>query len=265
MTRVKNPLILAQICADHGIWHPEVMLSAPEDQTGWLMKKRGGAGGGHISIARQRSTSMPEHYFQRQVGGDNCSALFIADGKNAEMIGLSAQWAAPTRAQPFRYGGAVGPIALAAPMIEKILGAITSLTRRFGLVGLNSADFLIDGEDAWLIEINARPGATLDIFDSPGNPLIVRHVAACDGRLAPYSADPLIKAARIVYAPSAMTTRDRIEWPDWSADRPVPGAPISAGDPLCTVFATGPTVEFARSCVEERARRIIALVENAAA
>ena len=42
-----------------------------------------------------------------------------------------------------------------------------SLARSLGLRGLNSADFLIEGDNAWLIEINPRPGATLDLFDSP--------------------------------------------------------------------------------------------------
>jgi uncharacterized protein len=264
MARAKDPLALAELCADCGISHPEIRLSAPADQTGWLVKKRGGAGGGHVSVAK-RSAAAPEHYFQRRTAGDSCSALFIADGKMVEMIGLSAQWTAPTRSQPFRYGGAVGPIVLAKAQTEAVCRAVASLTRRLGLVGLNSADFLIDGQSTWLVEINPRPGATLDVFDSAGGPLVETHIAACQGRLTQYSHDASIRAARIVYAPSAMTTRDLIDWPDWSADRPAPGALILNGDPLCTVFATGPTAEMARSCVEERARSIVALVGNAAA
>ena len=44
--------------------------------------------------------------------------------------------------------------------------AVERLTEAFGIKGLASADFLVDGENCHLLEINPRPGATLDIFDS---------------------------------------------------------------------------------------------------
>ncbi|RUT92049.1 hypothetical protein EOD12_35280, partial [Mesorhizobium sp. M7A.T.Ca.TU.009.02.1.1] len=49
-------------------------------------------------------------------------------------------------------------------------------SRRAGLVGLCSAD-LIRGPDGYkFIEINPRPGATLDIFDDVDAPLIEAHL-----------------------------------------------------------------------------------------
>jgi methenyltetrahydromethanopterin cyclohydrolase len=69
------------------------------------------------------------------------------------------------------------------------------------LVGLNSADFLVDGERFWLLEINPRPGATLDIFETTDESLFAQHMAACAGKLATASRHPSgAKAAEIVYA-----------------------------------------------------------------
>ena len=265
MARAKNPWSLARLCAECGVLHPEIAAQAPSDPTGWLVKKRGGSGGAHIHDATPDDRGAPGHYFQRRISGEGCSALFAADGESAEIIGLSAQWTAPTRLQPFRYGGAVGPISLPPAQTKIITHTIRSLTPRLGLVGLNSADFIVDGEAVWLLEINARLGATLDVFDSFDGGLTKRHIAACEGRLTPHAPAGPIKAAAIVYAPGDIVVRDSVGWPAWAADRSMTGIRISSGEPLCTVFATGPTVDLARSCVAERARSIVALMGAAAA
>jgi predicted ATP-grasp superfamily ATP-dependent carboligase len=69
-------------------------------------------------------------------------------------------------------------------------------------------------------------------------------------------------AAEVVYAPRDVAPRSERNWPDWAVDRPAPGTRIAAGDPLCTTLASGATVELARICVGERARTIIAVVEE---
>ena len=61
------------------------------------------------------------------------------------------------------------------------------LARAIPLVGLNSADFLVDGDDFRLLEINPRPGATLDIFEPPKGSLFALHIAACEGELEPHA------------------------------------------------------------------------------
>ena len=42
-------------------------------------------------------------------------------------------------------------------------------------------------------------------------------------------------------------------WPDWTADRQSPGTSLAAGDPVCTVFARGPSAAAARAIVRSRA------------
>jgi uncharacterized protein len=264
LARAKDPLLLAQFCEANHVSHPSIALQPPDDPEGWLVKRRGGAGGAHIRAATRDDRASSNNYFQRRVGGQSISALFVADGKAAAIIGLSAQWTAPAPAAPFRYGGAAGPVEVGGAEGEEIFRAVACLARDFGLVGLNSADFLICADAVQLIEINPRPGATLDVFESIDDPLLGHHIRACEGRLTSPRPGSASKAAQVVYAPCDLVSRIEWEWPDWTADRPMPRTRISAGDPLCTVLASGATVDLARSCANERALRIIALAEESA-
>ena len=76
------------------------------------------------------------------------------------------QWTAPTPASPFRYGGAAGPVDIDPAQAEEIARSVAAIASELDLVGLNSADFLVSADAVWLIEINPRPGATLDVFES---------------------------------------------------------------------------------------------------
>ena len=173
------------------------------------------------------------------------------------------QWTAPTPASPFRYGGAAGPVDIDPAQAEEIARSVAVIASELDLVGLNSADFLVSTDAVWLIEINPRPGATLDVFESNEGLLFARHIAACEGHLTHASASFAFKAAEIVYAPYDIVVRRGGDWPDWAVDRSPAGTRIAAGDPLCTVLGSGATVDLARACASERARKIIALVQEA--
>jgi uncharacterized protein len=184
----------------------------------------------------------------------------LADGHSAMVLGFSAQWSSPAPEQPFRYGGAVQP----APLTRETAGALTSavqqLTSLISLVGLNSFDFLVDGRAFHLLEINPRPGATLDIFEPRGGAsMFAMHVEACRGIL-PDTPPTYGRAAAsaIVYADRDIPRIPFLSWPGWVGDRPIAGSSISAQSPLCTVFASAATAALARKLADRRARAILA-------
>jgi uncharacterized protein len=262
LKRAKDPLALAQMCERNSVRHPQVVFATPDEPEHWLTKRRGGAGGSHIATADASSSADPDSYFQRRVGGKSISALFLASKRKAVIIGLSMQWTAPTPTSPYRYGGAAGPVDVNPLQGEEIARVVAALAMDLDLVGLNSADFLVSDEAVWLIEINPRPGATLDVFESEKARLFARHIAACDGRLELASSKLGFKAAEIVYAAHDVVVRGRGDWPDWALDRSAAGTRIAAGDPFCTVLGSGATVELARACASERGLKIIALVQE---
>lgn len=260
VARIKDPTFLAVLCRRCGIPHPDTRPDLPNDAAGWLAKRSGGAGGTHIRIVAGERTAPEAYYFQRRVSGDPVSALVLADGHSAMILGFSAQWSSPAPEQPFRYGGAVQPAPLTRETAGALTGAVQQLTSLISLVGLNSFDFLVDGRAFHLLEINPRPGATLDIFEPRGGAsMFAMHVEACRGILP--DAPPTYgraAASAIVYADRDIPRIPFLSWPGWVGDRPIAGSSISAQSPLCTVFASAATAALARKLADRRARAILA-------
>jgi predicted ATP-grasp superfamily ATP-dependent carboligase len=243
------------LCRDCAVPHPEISLARPSDAAGWFAKRKGGAGGSHVVAAAERDANF---YYQRHAPGEPVSALFLADGKRARVLGFSSQWASPARHQPFRYGGAIRPALLARNVSDLLEDVVHEIARAIPLFGLCSADFLVDGDDFRLLEVNPRPGATLDIFEAPRSSLFALHMAACAGELAAQA--PSLagsSATAIAYGKHDMHV-PAFDWPEWSADRPHAGTLVKEGEPLCTVRATATGHAESRALIEQRLEMILA-------
>lgn len=203
-----------------------------------------------------RRAQCESRYFQRRIDGQNISALFMADGKEAHVVGFSRQWTSPTMDAPFRYGGAVRLRRFDRDHAAMIGSWLSGLTARAGVVGLCSADFIRNRDGYHLIEINPRPGATLDIFDTAQTPLIRAHVNACRGEPFELPRFDDSKASLVAYMTSSLAAFPKIDWPDWTADRQASGSRLERGDPVCTVFAGGRNAGAATQAVYARLRQL---------
>ena len=264
--RVKAPESFFAELARLGVPHPRTVTEPPTERTGWLAKRRGGGGGSHVAMAGHGRKPAPSDriYFQEKVEGRPVSALFVGDGARARVLGFSQQWTAPAQHSRWRYGGAVRPADLSPEFERRMTEAVERAAAAFQLKGLGSADFLVShGEnstnEARLLEINPRPGATLDIFDSDKEPLLGLHLAALLKHELP--AYPLrsagANAAAIVYATEPVLVSP-MTWPDWTADQPRCGEWIDKNRPICTVLARAETGAETRQLVEERIAMILA-------
>jgi uncharacterized protein len=260
---VKDPRRLAELLARLGLPHPETRTTPPQRQDGaWLRKAAGGAGGWHIAVAEG---AAPGCYFQRRVPGRPLSALFAANGARARVLGFSEQWVAAAADAPFRYGGCAGPVTPSPALVAAVTAACDALTAATGLVGLNSLDLMVEDEDFHVIEINPRPGATLDLFDGD-LPLWHIHLDAVAGRLpAPGMPSAAIRAAAILYAPETLAIPHDMAWPRWVSDRGPPGSCVPRGGPVCTVHAAGRSVAAARIMLARRSKELLARLTVATA
>jgi uncharacterized protein len=252
VARAKNPRALAALCVNLEIPHPEIAFASPPDAENWLVKRQGGGGGLHVRLAGEEEVS-PGEYFQRRVSGAPVSVLLLGDGNEAQILGASSQWTTPWPGVPFRFGGAVRPALDPAAGLAVLSDAARKIARALGLVGLNSVDFLADATSYHLIEVNPRPGATLDIFADAEGALFAAHMAACRGHLPER---PLVftkaAATAIAYAPHELPSMPGFVWPDWCKDRQRSGTSLRAGDPVCTIQAEAETAAAARALVAER-------------
>ena len=250
VARLKDPAAFAALCRTQRVPHPPTRATPPRDPSDWLVKRRGGAGGAHVHPAPGRSRGAI--YYQRRVPGHAISALVLANGRTAAVLGLSAQWSAPARDKPFRYGGALRPAAADPACAARLTDCAHRLAVAVGLRGLNSMDFMVHDEAFWLLEINPRPGATLDIFEPARGSLFALHVAACAGMLpARPPALPGAMAHAILYADRGLSLPS-ITWPDWTADRPRAATAVGRGQPICSVLARASTGADAKALLAGR-------------
>jgi predicted ATP-grasp superfamily ATP-dependent carboligase len=265
VARAKNPTGLFALLDTLGIAHPATQLAPPRDAGGWLSKRIGGSGGTHV-VPASSGESSPRRYFQRCLAGVPHSVLSVAASDGVHIVGISRQWTVGGGPRPYRYGGAVGPVQLPPPAEAAMRSAVARVSSALGLVGLVAFDFILAGEEPFLIEVNPRPSATLDVFDDTDGALFAAHLAACAGRPPQLPAQQGARAAAILYADQGPLTAAPLAWPEWTADRPAPGTRIPRYRPIATVFAGEATTEAAfdscRGRLDELAEMLYAQAPN---
>jgi uncharacterized protein len=246
IARAKDPTSFFPLLDDLAIPHPESRVSPPAHRDGWLSKRVGGSGGAHV-LACAAARSGKGRYFQRQLRGEPVSLLAVASREDLTIVGFSRQWTVGAEPRPYRYGGAAGPVLLQTVIEARMTETARALAGALGLIGLVSFDFLLADGIPQLLEVNPRPGATLDVFDDEAGSLFAAHVAACRGEAMALDPLPAIeaRAAGILYADRGSSIPDLAEWPPWTADRPMPGTRIPRHRPIATVFAAGETATAA--------------------
>ena len=254
LRRVRDPAILFPFLAARGFAAPETITSGqatagPLPTTGrWLLKPVA-SGGGHGIRAWRGEPPGPRHVLQEYMAGVPASAVFVADGRQAVLLGWSEQLHAPT---VFRYGGNVLPLEAPAATLEELRLLIHALTDRFGLIGLNGVDFVLQASRPAVVEVNPRYSASMELVErATGASMFALHLAACRGRLPEPSlahaalhadASPGFHGKAIVYARRSVTITASLEWLDRGVrDVPHPGDVIRKGRPICTVLAEGPS------------------------
>jgi predicted ATP-grasp superfamily ATP-dependent carboligase len=259
--RIKNPKTLARLCAELDIPHPEIRFDAPDQPKDWLAKRVGGSGGWHIRDATEQARAAGV-YFQKRVPGEPIGALAVGTGHAAEVIGWSSQWTQPIPDVPFRWAGAVQPAGMEPGLEALLYRKAVDLTIAAGIIGIASLDFLVDGRDWHLLEINPRPGGTLDIFDDCTGRLFEVHIEACRGRLIEPPRYVGAQASAIAFAEREIDSMPGVEWPAWCADLQAPGTRLDADAPVCTIRAAADHVATARRLVEERRRALLKMVHE---
>jgi predicted ATP-grasp superfamily ATP-dependent carboligase len=254
----KDPRTFFAALDDLDIAHPETQTSPPADPSGFISKRIGGSGGRHIRMCHGPQHLRPRRYFQRHMEGDRISAGAIFWGRSAtgshSLISLTRQWISPSADEAFRFGGCVSGPDVDDKIRATIIDAAERVATRFNLVGMASFDFIVSHARPHLLEVNPRPGASLDVLDDDEGYWFKAHVAACCETSIPQPHRPprFARAIAIAHADRGPLTLGDTPWPDWSADRGAPGTAVPTGAPLATVFAEAPTADAAEALARTR-------------
>jgi methenyltetrahydromethanopterin cyclohydrolase len=225
--------------------YPEVVFNAPECGDDWLLKPMQGQGGIGIKHYHADDESRAPFYWQKFQAGQSGSVLFLADGQQVQAVGFNSQW--PVRlseSQEFVFSGVVNNCDLAEAHKALITNWLEKMVPAFGLKGLNSLDFIHANDCSYVLEINPRPSASMQLYDQD---LLVGHIQTCKGAVGATSValspeiervkSPLWSGYQIVYTEHDLIIPDQFEWPEWCMDLPKPGDRCRAGQPICSIIA----------------------------
>lgn len=266
---VRDPLLLAQVFQEYGVRCPQVRdspVGLPRDGR-WIVKPRKSAGGRGIEVWDESAGARSEPvYYQERVDGILHSAVYVANGVESALLGVSRQFAG-RRDAPFVYRGSLGPLELAPTEMAEIGRVGDVVAKRFELRGLFGIDFILGEGVPWPIEVNPRYTASVEVLElATGCSFLALHRVACtEGRvevparlmnITRYVGKTMIFAERAFVFPDdpaeMVPPRDC-----WSiplvADIPSPGTTFQVGEPIMTVLAEG---ETPGACEEALAARV---------
>jgi predicted ATP-grasp superfamily ATP-dependent carboligase len=249
---------LRSFCLEEGIAFPPTIFAdedRPEGRGRWL-RKPVRSGGGH-GIAFWAGEPLDEgHLLQEHIEGLDCSAAFVANGRNCVLLGVTKQLIGREElgAQGFAWCGNILPPALPSrelgPLLEAVEDMAAKLTRRFGLQGVNGFDFVLARREGrlipYLVEVNPRYTASMELVEwAYGLNVFDAHVRSFDGKLPAFHLEEHLfprpssyHGKAIVYAKHEGTMPETAGWREkgWR-DIPFPGERITARHPICTVLA----------------------------
>jgi len=253
LRKVRNWPTLRSFCQEAGVPFPATLFvgEVPPKDGRWLLKPVRSGGGHGISFWPGEPLDAG-HLLQEHIEGLDCSAAFVADGRNCVLLGVTEQLIGREEmgARGFAWCGNILPLALPLPLLEAVEDVAAKLTRRFGLRGVNGFDFVLAHREGrlipYLVEVNPRYTASMELMEwAYGLNIFDLHVRSFEGELPSFSLREQLRQARfcgkgIVYAGKDVTMPETAGWrAKGRRDVPFAGERIEAGHPICTVLAQG--------------------------
>jgi len=247
LRKVRDPLALQELLRAAELNFPETKLcdgNSPGDGD-WLHKTGQGGNGSGVSLFNPQEIP-PDGYWQRRIEGTAGSALFVGNA----LMGITRQLI-----DEFQYSGTLAPWELPTTVTDELIRLGKMLSTQVGLVGLYGVDFVFDGARVWVIEVNPRTTAAVEVVERvTGINLLAEHVAAF-GIAVENSPQSRVPAAgkTILYAkhPLAVSRSlsDQLLAATGSldycqlADIPNAETQISPGEPILTLLADGSHID----------------------
>jgi len=205
--------------------HPETRFTPPKSTDGWLIKPKQGQGGvgvQHYSSDKQINETI---YWQKYQTGSVHSVLFLANGENINIVGFNTQWTS----QEFLFSGIINHCPIPDENKIKIITWLKQLTKIFNLCGLNSLDFIYYQHQTYILEINARIPASMQLYDAS---LLLSHIQNKLNTIKQQG----YTAYQIIYAKQTLHIPDNILWQQGCVDIPKSGQICQIGQPICGII-----------------------------
>jgi methenyltetrahydromethanopterin cyclohydrolase len=231
--------------------YPETVFVPPDNTDNWLIKPLRGQGGVGIRHWNTNLGLDSQVYWQKYQAGTQHSVLFLADGQHLQVIGFNTQWTTHDHSFPraawecsngtprhvemneFIFAGIINHCDLADSHKAQITNWLTKLVPAFALTGLNSLDFIHTNGNSFVLEINPRPPASMQLYDAD---LLRRHINV-GATLVAQPPQSGYTGYQIIYAQQDTRIPDGYIWENGVMDTPAAGAICHTGQPICSIIA----------------------------
>jgi len=273
IARMRDPLELQAVLASSSCQYPRTFASnqrLPQDKTRWLKKPIASAAGQGIHALNNTHTSSPDPtmIIQEQISGRSISVSFLMHPARTEVLGCTEQLLGhrELQANEFQYCGSIGPLRVPASINKQILELGHFLQHEYALRGLIGVDLILQDDQLWLIEINPRYTASMELFESQfDRSMIQLHLDSFSANPASFNR---IAHAKMHYGKAVLFARATTQIPNefqpmWQAalncqrptvaDLPAIGATVLAGHPLFTIFARSESAARTKAKLHQQA------------
>lgn len=239
------------------------------------------------SMDRRIDSEIDHRVIQERIDGESVGVTFLSTAHGSIALGCTEAWPSQTHAWgAYIYHGSIGPASLSSAEWAVLDGFAERVARHTDWLGLWQADFIRKNDRWYLIEINPRWTASMELLDiSMGLKLVQLHCLASSGLMRQEawtslclranhwreSVPSLCLAKRVLYASDATAIDDATlqRWWDnrlpleilrgeeaplgcWIADIPNEPMRFENGFPVCTLIGLHRTSQEARRAIEEQ-------------
>lgn len=208
--------------------------------------------------------------------GISCSAVYLGQENGCQLLGASRQLVGETwlHAAPFHYCGSIGPLELDPVLHGELQNMGEILTSSCGLRGLFGMDFILREGAPWLIEVNPRYTASMEVLEyATTRPLLALHRCVVDQSGSNPGFPPSVNSNHfvgkaILFAHADLTFPKDGPWlktlirafDPWRlpafADIPHPGEHIRQGRPILTILCQGNTLASCEETLHDMAAEV---------
>jgi len=182
-----------------------------------------------------------DYILQERIIGENLSVSTLSTGKEAKTILTSKQIIGKTelgQIEPYGYCGNIVPYTGGQDLTSIAEEVVQSLS----LVGSNGVDFIQNGEELYLLEVNPRFQGTIECAEAVlGINMAEAHLKACDGTLMEIKS-PQQFAVKIIIHAKEQSMVGKL-YGDDVYDIPHENVIIEKGEPVATVVKRGTILE----------------------
>jgi predicted ATP-grasp superfamily ATP-dependent carboligase len=264
----RSPDHLMVVLGREGLPCPAVFYEFPDEipwEGRWIIKPYASGGGAGVRFwdgTAQEPGRRGRHFLQQYIEGESCSAVYVGDGESARLLGVTRQLVGDPRfhAPPMGYCGSIGPVLLSKAMRARFEKLGNALAAGCALRGLFGVDCILHDGGPWLIEVNPRYTASVEVLEyAQGSSALALHAHIFNAAVSPVSERrdlvlPSIVGKAILFARESLTFPTDGPWSKtlsnpadiWQipefADIPRTGEPIEKGRPICNLFTSASSV-----------------------